>query len=134
MTMADTVAVMNQGHIEQMGTPARLYDLPATAFVANFLGQANMLDVTVEGTDGDWLILKKGDKTLRALKHRASVSQGRVAYGVRPEKLVLHDTEPTELRRNHNVAGPGTLLDVSFSGVSTQYIVCLLYTSPSPRD
>ncbi|HNV12212.1 MAG TPA: ABC transporter ATP-binding protein [Propionibacteriaceae bacterium] len=123
MTMADTVAVMNAGRIEQMGSPARLYDLPSTAFVANFLGQANMLDVTVEGSDGDWLVLKKGPKTLRALKRRAAVQAGRVAYGVRPEKLVLHETEPTDIPRNHNVAGPGTLVDVSFSGVSTQYIV-----------
>lgn len=123
MTMADTVAVMNQGRIEQMGSPATLYDLPGTAFVANFLGQANMLDATVEGSDGDWLLMKKGDKTIRALKHRAAATQGRVAYCVRPEKFLLHENEPTDLPRNHNVAGPGTLVDVSFSGVSTQYIV-----------
>ena len=45
--MADTVAVMNQGRIEQLGAPAELYDLPRTAFVANFLGQSN----TGVGTD-----------------------------------------------------------------------------------
>ena len=43
MTMADTVAVMNAGRIEQMGPPAELYDLPRTAFVANFLGQSNLV-------------------------------------------------------------------------------------------
>ncbi|MDG2478372.1 MAG: ATP-binding cassette domain-containing protein, partial [Aquiluna sp.] len=42
MDMADTVAVMNQGHIEQMGAPEALYDRPKTAFVAKFLGQSNM--------------------------------------------------------------------------------------------
>ena len=43
MTMADTVAVMNAGRIEQMGPPAELYELPRTAFVANFLGQSNLV-------------------------------------------------------------------------------------------
>src|SRR6476660_9887483 len=53
MTMADTVAVMNKGRIEQMGGPAELYDLPRTRFVANFLGQANIGEGEIEGTDGD---------------------------------------------------------------------------------
>ncbi len=42
MTMADTVAVMNKGRIEQMGAPEVLYELPSTVFVANFLGQSNL--------------------------------------------------------------------------------------------
>ena len=53
MTMADTVAVMNGGRIEQMGAPEDLYDLPRTAFVANFLGQSNLIEGTVRGRDGD---------------------------------------------------------------------------------
>ncbi len=47
MTMADTVAVMNAGVIEQMGAPAELYENPRSTFVANFLGQSNL----IEGTD-----------------------------------------------------------------------------------
>ena len=43
MTMADTVAVMNEGRIEQMGAPEELYDLPRTTFVANFLGRSNLV-------------------------------------------------------------------------------------------
>ena len=49
MTMADYIVVMNGGHIEQLGTPAELYERPATAFVANFLGVSNLLAGTVEG-------------------------------------------------------------------------------------
>ena len=47
MTMADTIAVMNAGVIEQMGAPAELYDNPQTTFVANFLGQSNLIEVDV---------------------------------------------------------------------------------------
>src|SRR5690606_15955408 len=49
MTMADTVAVMNKGRIEQMGAPEALYELPKTVFVANFLGQSNLFTVDVDG-------------------------------------------------------------------------------------
>ncbi len=48
--MADTVAVMNQGRIEQMGHPAEIYELPRTAFVANFLGQANLIEGRKSGS------------------------------------------------------------------------------------
>ncbi len=49
MTMADTIAVMNEGEIEQMGSPAELYDNPKTAFVANFLGQSNLIKGSITG-------------------------------------------------------------------------------------
>ena len=55
MTMADTIAVMNAGVIEQMGAPAELYDNPQTTFVANFLGQSNLIEGTVRGRDGDFV-------------------------------------------------------------------------------
>src|SRR5437660_993925 len=51
MTMADLIAVMSQGHIEQLGPPAELYERPATAFVAGFLGISNLLPGVVEGPD-----------------------------------------------------------------------------------
>src|SRR4029079_1581177 len=52
-TMADTIAVMNSGRVEQMGPPATLYDAPATVFVANFLGQSNLVRARVSGRHGD---------------------------------------------------------------------------------
>ena len=51
MTMADQIAVMNHGRIEQLGTPTELYETPATAFVAGFLGVSNLISGTVSGTD-----------------------------------------------------------------------------------
>src|SRR5918994_2395026 len=53
MTMADTVAVMNEGRIEQMGAPEELYDLPRTTFVANFLGRSNLVAGSVTGRSGE---------------------------------------------------------------------------------
>src|SRR5680860_1509844 len=53
MTMADTIAVMNHGVIEQMGAPGELYENPATTFVANFLGQSNLVMATVVDPNGE---------------------------------------------------------------------------------
>src|SRR5947208_6596589 len=53
MTMADTIAVMNAGRVEQMGDPGYLYENPSTTFAANFLGQSNLISATVSGTLGD---------------------------------------------------------------------------------
>ncbi len=49
MTMADTIAVMNAGQVEQMGSPGELYEAPNTTFVANFLGQSNLVRASVSG-------------------------------------------------------------------------------------
>ncbi len=124
MTMADTVAVMNKGRIEQMGTPAELYDLPATAFVANFLGQANMIDAKAVAQEGDWLVLQAAGHTLRAPAKRSAIRPGQSgSFGVRPEKLVVHETLPDAVPAGHDMVGPGVLTDVSFTGVSTQYLI-----------
>lgn len=124
MTMADTVAVMNKGRIEQMGAPAELYDLPRTAFVASFLGQANIVACVGEHLDGERIVVEAAGHRFWAPLARAARRSGRVAYGVRPEKLRLSRTAP-DPGGCAAVAGPGTLLDVSFTGVSTQYLVDL---------
>jgi spermidine/putrescine transport system ATP-binding protein len=120
MTMADTVAVMNKGEIEQMGAPEELYELPKTAFVANFLGQSNLFVGTVTSSTGPTMVVDVAGLKLEVPKERAQRHTGEVTIGVRPEKLILHTAEP-EPTAGVNVLGPGRVTDVSFSGVSTQY-------------
>lgn len=124
MTMADTVAVMNHGRIEQMGTPAELYELPRTAFVANFLGQSNLVPGTVveKVTTTQLLAVDVAGNRILVPEGRSVRSSGGVLVGVRPEKLriLVGDQEPSA---TENVLGPGTVTDVSFMGVSTQYQV-----------
>ena len=83
MTMADTIAVMNGGRIEQLGSPTELYERPRTAFVAGFLGKSNLLEGVVEGSGS---VRLDDDTVIRADTGQAS---GRVAIGVRPEKVSL---------------------------------------------
>lgn len=122
MTMADTVAVMNQGKIEQMGAPEALYDLPRTVFVANFLGQSNLLLVDVVDSTGDAISVEVNGSRLLVPANRSARTSGKITMGVRPEKLRLLRSEPAS-QSGTNVLGPGRVTDVSFSGVSTQYTV-----------
>ena len=119
MTMADTIAVMNQGVIEQMGAPEEMYELPRTAFVANFLGQSNLVEGRISGDDGNQLTVDVPGGQVRVLKTRATDHVGKVVVGVRPEKMwiVANSSEPVE----NTVRG--TITDVAFTGVSIQYTV-----------
>ncbi len=131
MTMADTIAVMNAGLIEQLGSPADLYESPATTFVANFLGQSNLVAGDIKGREGDDLVVQVEGTTVQVPASRARVSEGKVWLGVRPEKVVLTPSEPsgdsdsgTAGQTNvGNSLGPAQVIDVSFVGVSTQYIL-----------
>ncbi|HET6697473.1 MAG TPA: ABC transporter ATP-binding protein [Nocardioidaceae bacterium] len=122
MTMADTIAVMNNGVIEQMGGPADLYENPATTFVSNFLGQSNLIQGRVRGRVGEELVVGVGGSNVGVPVERAHRTDGAVWVGVRPEKIFLA-AAGTETDDASNVARGGVVTDVSFIGVSTQYLV-----------
>ncbi|MDT0458208.1 ABC transporter ATP-binding protein [Streptomyces sp. DSM 41527] len=126
MTMADTVAVMNGGRVEQLGAPADLYENPATTFVANFLGTSNLIEAEVVEAGGEELLLKAGDATLRLPASRCSATArtgGKVLAGFRPEKVTLaHADDAGSLAEGRNRL-PARIKDASFIGVSTQYVI-----------
>ncbi len=122
MTMADTVAVMNLGKIEQMGAPEELYESPKTAFVATFLGQSNLFVGEVTGSTNTVITVSSGGYELRVPSHRAVAHRGTITVGVRPEKVSLHQSNPSA-DANRTLIGPGRVVDASFTGVSTQYLV-----------
>ncbi|MFB6441787.1 ABC transporter ATP-binding protein [Streptomyces sp. NPDC056411] len=126
MTMADTVAVMNGGRVEQLGAPADLYENPATTFVANFLGTSNLIEAEVVEAGGEELVLSAADHTLRLPTARCSAvarKGDKALAGVRPEKVALaHTDDAGDVPEGHNRL-PGRIKDASFIGVSTQYVV-----------
>ncbi|MBM7080514.1 ABC transporter ATP-binding protein [Micromonospora humida] len=121
MTMADTVAVMNAGRIEQLGAPAELYEYPATAFVANFLGQSNLLAADAAGPAGPEVPVTAHGARFSVPVDRARVDRGPVYLGVRPEKLHLAETADEVPAGHQHVEG--VITDASYVGVSTQYLV-----------
>ncbi|RAO40129.1 Polyamine-transporting ATPase [Micromonospora saelicesensis] len=121
MTMADTVAVMNAGRIEQLGPPADLYEFPATAFVANFLGQSNLLAGEATGASGGDVAVTAHGTRLSVPAGRARADHGPVHLGVRPEKLILVGSADQVPAGHQHVTGVVT--DASYVGVSTQYLL-----------
>ncbi len=125
MTMADTIAVMNAGHIEQLGDPASIYELPRTVFVANFLGQSNLFAGTRVSTDPNMIeVLANGIKFLVPTQ-RNSAAGDEVIVGIRPEKMKVLDLPDREKIPSGNNMLEGTVVDVSYAGVSTQYLITL---------
>jgi spermidine/putrescine transport system ATP-binding protein len=110
MTMADSIAVMNAGRIEQLGSPDDLYERPATPFVARFLGVSNLLRGTADGNGS----VRLADGTV-VRAPGAGGRRGPVAVGIRPEKIRLGRVEENALA--------GEVKERAYIGVSTQYIV-----------
>ncbi len=124
MTMADTIAVMKDGRIDQQGSATDLYDHPRTEFVANFLGSSNLIDAKPVGRTADVAEFDAEGARLRvpARLLGEKSEDGAVRIGVRPEKITLRAAEDAGSTNGHNVL-LGHVTDASFLGVSTQYIV-----------
>jgi spermidine/putrescine transport system ATP-binding protein len=112
MTMADTIAVMNRGRVEQLGPPSDLYERPETAFVAGFLGVSNLLPGT---TSGPTTIALDGGTAVTVSSEALGRRNGRVAVGIRPEKIRIGEGQVNTLE--------GRVFESAYVGVSTQYVV-----------
>ena len=111
MTMADGIAVMNRGRIEQLGNPRDLYERPRTAFVAGFLGVSNLLHGVVAAPG---VLRLNGGGEVRVDAPLPSPG-AEISIGVRPEKLRLAADGVNTLT--------GTVAERAYIGVSTQYVV-----------
>ncbi|EXU69108.1 spermidine/putrescine ABC transporter ATP-binding protein [Streptomyces sp. PRh5] len=126
MTMADTVAVMNGGRVEQRGAPADLYENPGTTFVANFLGTSNLIEAEITDKSGGDLVLSAAGGKLALPADRCSApvrTGGKLLVGVRPEKISLAHAEDAGAVHEGRNRITGRIVDSSFIGVSTQYLI-----------
>jgi spermidine/putrescine transport system ATP-binding protein len=124
LIMSDRIAVMNAGHVEQVGAPEEIYERPATRFVAGFIGTSNIIDTEVLSLDGsDVVLAAPGTDQLRvAAPPGASLTPGdAVCMTVRPEKIHLSPIA-TPVPAGF-CALTGRVEDVVYQGVSTQYVV-----------
>jgi len=122
LTMSDRIAVMNKGHVLQIGEPADIYNRPSTRFVADFIGETNFLEACVQEVHGDEATVQVDDRLpLRVSTHGAVVKPGdAITIAIRPEKIDLHpvaDNAPNSL--------PGVLEESVFIGTDNRYVVRL---------
>jgi spermidine/putrescine transport system ATP-binding protein len=128
MTLADRVAVMNAGRVEQVGAPAAVYEYPTSAFVATLLGQSNLIAAAADGPAGDEVRVSAYGNRFALPAARCRATAGDVWLGVRPEKLHLAAAPDTVPERHSTVperhcAIAGRVTDAAYAGASTQYLV-----------
>ncbi|RJL08087.1 ABC transporter ATP-binding protein [Paracoccus siganidrum] len=92
MTMSDRIAVMANGTIAELGTPQEVYDIPATEFAFNFLGQSNTITGKVLGHDDSFTQVRVGSSTINIPQRNAGLA-GDVRFFIRPERLMLTSPE-----------------------------------------
>ena len=133
LSMSDRIAVMLDGHIEQLADPDTIYDSPVSAFVAGFIGQQNFFDGTASETGR---VVQGDGWTIRAHDDAADVIDGAGALAaVRPEAISLSDTQPT----GGDNAIAGTLVSIAHLGDVIQFVVLtpgrkeVLARLPRPR-
>jgi spermidine/putrescine transport system ATP-binding protein len=120
LTMADRLAVMNEGRVEQVGTPREVYEEPASAYVADFLGVSNLLDAEAVGEMSDGRCrLRAGDLELLASRGHTS-ARGPVKVVVRPERVRVEAPRKTGENRL-----PGRIERVVYAGAISQLVVTL---------
>ncbi|MBN3947743.1 MAG: ABC transporter ATP-binding protein [Nostoc sp. NMS7] len=122
LCLSDRIAVMNQGKIEQVGTPSQIYEHPSTAFVADFIGDTNLFSGEIVGVDSSnvQILTKTGLSIVisRAEDTPAEISQA-VVVSVRPEKIQL-SLYPPNLPAN---CFEGRLVNVMYLGTHVNYVV-----------
>jgi putrescine transport system ATP-binding protein len=124
MTMADRIAVMDHGRLVQVATPAEIYEQPKTRFIAEFVGDVNILEGAVAGGgEGGWTIASPAAAApLLVDDPDEALTPGQaVAVAVRPEKVVVHRDKPATAR---NVL-TGEVWDIGYLGDWTVYRVKL---------
>jgi putrescine transport system ATP-binding protein len=121
MALSSRVAVMNQGRVQQVGTPAEVYEYPRTRFVADFFGTANLLEGVVETTDGEVVTVKTtaGD-SIRAIDRRTWAVGTPVTVAFRPEKAHLSKVGSTPGGRN---SLQGEVWEIGYLGSRSTYVI-----------
>jgi len=118
MTMASRVAIMSEGRFLQVGAPAEVYETPATRFVADFIGNVNLMDGTLDVDEPDHCVIGCAD-VVHHVGHGITGTQGMaVTVALRPEKIALSRQPPADTSRN---AVQGTVRELSYFGSYTVY-------------
>jgi len=122
LSMSDRIAVMNRGQVEQIAGPREIYEHPATAFVADFIGSLNALDFTVDELVGGYGVMRVGEGERVVLPVGADASPGdsfRVA--VRPERVQIAPSGAPSADGGTRLEG--TVVQVVYLGMYTQFHV-----------
>ncbi|MFZ0009416.1 MAG: ABC transporter ATP-binding protein [Steroidobacteraceae bacterium] len=125
MTLGTRLGVMNHGRIVQVGTPADIYESPATRFVADFIGSVNMFEGRVRGADAAGVYIECGELgcTLRAEGAASSAAGATVWTAIRPERINIGRQPPAHTGGTAENAVRGTVREIAYMGDMSIYLV-----------
>jgi spermidine/putrescine transport system ATP-binding protein len=119
LAMSDRIAVMNAGRVEQVGTPREIYENPQTAFVADFIGSLNALDLEVDELVGGFALMRLGDGERIVVPIGDGVQTGdAIRIAVRPERVQIGSPAPDGGSRLE-----GTIAEIIYLGMYVQFHV-----------
>ena len=123
MTMATRIALMEAGHIRQVGTPDEIYESPTSRFAAEFIGSANMFEGKIEDDRADYVTIRSPSLELPIyVGHGISGFEGQaVVFAVRPEKVHISKDEPAQSRNKAR----GKIEDIAYFGSHSVFHVRL---------
>jgi len=123
MSLSDRIAVMDAGRIEQIGTPAEIYESPRTSFVAAFIGDTNFLEGEVTAVEGEYCCVRIPGFPEVSCFNDKGLQPGNLVYlSIRPEKIQISRDRPLTNTRDVN-AIPAKVEDVIYLGSNTKYWV-----------
>ena len=123
MTMADRIAVMSHGTVAQVATPAEIYEAPNSRFVADFIGDVNILEGKVSANGNGKVEIAAADGfTVRTVSAEGPASGGTAGFAIRPEKLRVSRAAPSDTSVN---AAKGEVWDIGYLGDMTVFHVKL---------
>jgi putrescine transport system ATP-binding protein len=124
MTMASRIAVMSEGRFLQVGRPSEIYETPANRFVADFIGNVNLMDGKLTKDEVDHVLVRCVDCT-HHVGHGITGTEGmKVAVAIRPEKIRISREAPSPANGEFNRAR-GTVKDLAYFGSFTVYHLAL---------
>lgn len=122
MSLSDRIAVINRGRVEQLDVPAKIYEAPASRFVASFIGDTNFISGEIVSEEGEYCTIQPtGFPAIRAFNDKNLKVGQMVDLSIRPEKIrVTANPPPPEKGASINVF-PATVKDIVYQGVYTKY-------------
>jgi putrescine transport system ATP-binding protein len=119
MTMADRIAVMANGKVAQVATPAEMYEAPNSRFVAGFIGDINIFDGTLTKAEGGTVEIGTPEGlVIRTRSSETATLNSKVGFAIRPEKIRVSRNPPADVSKN---AAKGELWDIGYLGDMTVY-------------
>ncbi len=117
LTMSDRIAVMSFGKVMQIGAPVEIYERPKNKFVADFIGETNLLEGAVRGVEGNWLkvFVPALESEVRALREGDFQIGQAVALSIRPEKIKMEEKPP-----ECSNCFPARITQVAYVGADTR--------------